>query len=188
MTAAPTSTANSTTGPTRWPACNAARLPALERLLAELRASAPDPYPRITLVHGDAKPGNFAFAGDDVSAVFDWEMTTLGDPLTDIGWLELLWMQPVGITSHPGALSVDELLARYTEVSGIVPQHRGWYRALNAYKMAVICLIGSMLYAAGASTDERFAMNALGIPLLTQLGLSELGVTETLEDGPVSAR
>jgi aminoglycoside phosphotransferase (APT) family kinase protein len=165
-----------------------ARLPALERLLAELRASAPDPYPRITLVHGDAKPGNFAFTDDDVSAVFDWEMTTLGDPLTDIGWLELLWMQPVGITSHPGALSVDELLARYTEVSGIVPQHRGWYRALNAYKMAVICLIGSMLYAAGASTDERFAMNALGIPLLTQLGLSELGVTETLEDGPVSAR
>jgi aminoglycoside phosphotransferase (APT) family kinase protein len=36
-------------------------------------------------VHGDAKPGNFAFVGDDVSAVFDWKMTTLGDPLTDLG-------------------------------------------------------------------------------------------------------
>jgi len=65
---------------------------------------------RVTLVHGDAKPGNFAFVGDDVSAVFDWEMTTLGDPLTDIGWLELLWMQPVGLTSHPGACGIDELL------------------------------------------------------------------------------
>jgi aminoglycoside phosphotransferase (APT) family kinase protein len=165
-----------------------APLPALERLLAELRAAAPDPYPRATLVHGDAKPGNFAFVGDDVSALFDWEMTTLGDPLTDIGWLELLWMQPVGITSHPGAYGIDELLARYTEVSGITPRNRPWYRALNAYKMAVICLIGSMLFADGSSGDERFALNALGIPLLTQLGLSELGVTEKLEDGPVLAR
>jgi aminoglycoside phosphotransferase (APT) family kinase protein len=163
-------------------------LPALERLLAELRATAPAPYPRVTLVHGDAKPGNFAFVGDDVSAVFDWEMTTLGDPLTDIGWLELLWMQPVGLTSHPGACGIDELLARYTEVSGITPQHRPWYRALNAYKMAVICLIGSMLFADGSSADERFALNAMGIPLLTQLGLSELGVTEKFEDGPVLAR
>jgi hypothetical protein len=51
--------------------------------------------------------------------------------------------------------------------------------------MAVICLIGSMLYADGASTDERFVLNASGIPLLTQLGLSDLGVAEKLEDGPV---
>src|ERR1700712_2506383 len=59
-------------------------LPALERLLDELRATKPTPYERVTLVHGDAKPGNFAFVGDDVNAVFDWEMTTLGDPLTDL--------------------------------------------------------------------------------------------------------
>jgi aminoglycoside phosphotransferase (APT) family kinase protein len=160
-------------------------LPALERLLHELRDTAPAAYPRVTLVHGDAKPGNFAFVGDDVSAVFDWEMTTAGDPLTDLGWMELLWMQPVGITSHPAAIGFDEFLSRYTEVSGIQPANRPWYRALNAYKMAVICLIGSMLYADGSSTDERFVLNASGIPLLTQLGLSDLGVTEKLEDGAV---
>jgi aminoglycoside phosphotransferase (APT) family kinase protein len=155
-------------------------LPALERLSAELRATMPEPYPRVTLVHGDAKPGNFAFVGDDVSALFDWELTTLGVPLTDIGWLELLWMQPVGITSRPDARGIDDVLTRYTEASGITPQHRDWYRALNASKMAVICLIGSMLFADGSSTDERFALHALGIPPLTQLGLGELGVTEKL--------
>jgi hypothetical protein len=160
-------------------------LSALEQLLHELRDTTPEAHPRITLVHGDAKPGNFAFVGDDVSAVFDWEMTTVGDPLTDIGWMELLWMQPVGITSHPAAIGFDEFLSRYTEVSGIQPANRLWYRALNAYKMAVICLIGSMLYADGSSTDERFVLNASGIPLLTQLGLSDLGITEKLEDGPV---
>jgi len=160
-------------------------LPALERLLGELRASKPEQYAGITLVHGDAKPGNFAFVGDEVSAVFDWELTGVGDPLTDLGWMELLWMQPVGITSHPAAISIDEFLAHYQAASGIIPQNRPWYRALNAFKMAVICLIGSMLYDSGASDDERFVLNAHGISLLTQLGLAELGVTETLDDGPV---
>jgi hypothetical protein len=54
--------------------------------------------------------------------------------------------------------------------------------------VAVICLIGSMLYADGSSTDERFVLNASGIPLLTQLGLNDLGITEKLEDGPVLPR
>ncbi|SBS78425.1 putative aminoglycoside phosphotransferase [uncultured Mycobacterium sp.] len=160
-------------------------LPALERLLAELRASEPEPYSGVTLVHGDAKPGNFAFVGDEVSAVFDWELTGVGDPLTDLGWMELLWMQPVGITSHPAAPSFDEFLAHYQGASGITPQNRSWYRALNAFKMAVICLIGSMLYDSGASDDERFVLNAHGISLLTQLGLADLGVTDKLDDGPV---
>ena len=163
-------------------------LPALERLLAALRASKPAPFPRVTLVHGDAKPGNFAFTGGEVSAVFDWEMTTIGDPLTDIGWLELLWMQPVGITSHPAALSIDALLAHYEATSGISLQNRSWYRALNAYKMAVICLIGAMLIDDGHSDDQKLLIAAYGTSLLTQVGLSELGIDEPLDDGPVLPR
>lgn len=160
-------------------------LPALECLLSELQRSKPEQYAGVTLVHGDAKPGNFAFVADEVSAVFDWELTSVGDPLTDLGWMELLWMQPVGITSHPAALSIDDFLAHYEAASGITPQNRPWYRALNAFKMAVICLIGSMLYDNGDSDDERFVLNAHGISLLTQLGLADLGITEKLDDGPV---
>lgn len=162
-----------------------ARLPALERLLDALLVSKPSPCPRITLVHGDAKPGNFAFTGGEVSAVFDWEMTTVGDPLTDIGWLEMLWSQPVGINSHPAALSIDALLAHYEEVSGIKVENRSWYRAFNAYKMAVICLIGAMLVYSGHSDDPKLALAAYGTALLTKAGLSELGIDEPLEDGPV---
>jgi aminoglycoside phosphotransferase (APT) family kinase protein len=160
-------------------------LPALERLLHELREAKPQPCPRVTLVHGDAKPGNFAFTDGEVSAVFDWEMTTVGDPLTDIGWLELLWMQPVGITSHSAALTIDELLAHYEAVSGIAIENRSWYRALNAYKMAVICLIGAMLVEAGHSDDHKLVTAAHGTALLTTVGLNELGVDEKLDDGPV---
>ena len=163
-------------------------LPALERLLRELRDTKPEPHPRVTLVHGDAKPGNFAFTGGEVSAVFDWEMTTVGDPLTDIGWLELLWTLPVGITSHPAALTIDELLAHYQATSGIRVENRSWYRAFNAYKMAVICLIGGMLIDAGHSDDQKLVLAAYGTSMLTKVGLSELGVDEPLDDGPVLPR
>ena len=101
-----------------------ATLPALERLLHELKASRPSPHPAVTLVHGDAKPGNFAFVGDEVSAVFDWELTTLGDPMTDIGYLELLWRMPVGIPSHDAALAIDDVIAHYEKVGGFTVVNR----------------------------------------------------------------
>jgi aminoglycoside phosphotransferase (APT) family kinase protein len=163
-------------------------LPALERLHQALRESKPEPCPRVTLVHGDAKPGNFAFTDGEVSAVFDWEMTTVGDPLTDIGWLEMLWIQPVGINSHPAALPIDALLAHYEAISGITLQNRSWYRAFNAYKMAVICLIGAMLVDDGHSDDQKLVLAAYGTSLMTKVGLTELGVDEPLDDGPVLPR
>lgn len=164
------------------------RLPALERLQHALRAGQPEPCPNITLVHGDAKPGNFAFAGGEVSAVFDWEMTTVGDPLTDIGWLEMLWMQPVGINTHPAAPGIEALLAHYESASGIAIGNRAWYRAFNAYKMAVICLIGAMLIEDGHSDDQKLVLAAYGTSLMTKAGLAELGVEEALDDGPVLPR
>jgi aminoglycoside phosphotransferase (APT) family kinase protein len=163
-------------------------LPALERLHQALRASKPAPCPRVTLVHGDAKPGNFAFVQGEVSAVFDWEMTTVGDPLTDIGWLEMLWIQPVGINTHPAALPIDALLADYEAISGISVGNRSWYRAFNAYKMAVICLIGAMLVDDGHSEDQKLVLSAYGTAMMTKAGLTELGINEPLDDGPVLPR
>ncbi len=54
--------------------------------------------------------------------------------------------------------------------------------------MAVICLIGSMLFDAGHSDDQRFLLNASGIGLLTQLGLADLGIDDRPDDGPVMPR
>ncbi|MFI5507211.1 phosphotransferase family protein [Mycobacterium sp. NPDC051804] len=160
-------------------------LPALERLLRELKGSQPAPSSAVTLVHGDAKPGNFAFVDGEVSAVFDWELTTIGDPMTDIGYLELLWRMPVGIPSHEAAPVIDDVVAHYAAASGLTIAYREWYRAFNAFKLAVINLIGSRLFDDGATEDHRFMLNAYGIPIFTQMGLAELGVTEQLEDGPV---
>lgn len=163
-------------------------LPALERLLAELRRQQPERNPRITLVHGDPKPGNFGFVGDEVSVVYDWELATIGDPLTDIGYLELLWTIPVGITSKPSSLTVDEFIARYETQTGTTIEHRRWYRAMQVFKVGVIQLIGSMLFDAGHWNDPRAIGMARGIELMTPIGLRDLGVIEPIAMGPIFPR
>jgi aminoglycoside phosphotransferase (APT) family kinase protein len=162
-------------------------LPALERLLTDLREQQPPACPLVTLVHGDPKPGNFAFVGDEVSAVFDWELATVGDPLADIGWLEVTWMTPT-FTSRPLSLTVDEAVARYEERTGIEVRNRAWYRAFQAFKMAVIMLVGAMHFDGGLTDDLRFAEMGAAVPLVTDLGLHDLGVAGSLDSGPVTAR
>jgi aminoglycoside phosphotransferase (APT) family kinase protein len=162
-------------------------LPALERLHAELVARRPEPTPQVTLIHGDAKGGNFAFVNDEVSAVFDWEMTTVGDPMSDIGWVEVTWK----LTPPFSALSSDEfeeLLAHYAQLAGVVLHDRSWYRAYQTFKMTIILLIGAMLFDQGHSDDRRFADMAFGIPFITKMGLAELGINEKIESGPVRPR
>ena len=164
------------------------RLPALERLVDALRERQPDQSSPVTLVHGDPKPGNFAFAGNEVTAVFDWEMTTVGDPLADIGWAEVLWMTPGSFTSCPGALSTDELVARWEELTGITARHRPWYRAFQAMKMAVIMLVGGYLVDAGHSNDPRLVEMAYVVHPMTQRALHDLGIDQPLDAGPVLPR
>jgi aminoglycoside phosphotransferase (APT) family kinase protein len=150
------------------------RLPTLVRLAAELADRRPDPCPVITLVHGDPKPGNFAFTGDDVSAIFDWELASVGDPLTDVGYLECMWTSPASFTSRPEAPTVDDLVARYEALTGITVRGREWYRAFAGYKLAVIMLVGASLFDAGISTDVRLANMGRGVPIFTTAALREL--------------
>jgi aminoglycoside phosphotransferase (APT) family kinase protein len=162
--------------------------PALEQLLEAVRDQQPDPCPRVTLVHGDPKPGNFAFVGDEISAVYDWELATIGDPLADIGWAELLWAAPVGLPSLPGALTIDEVIERYEELTGISVEHRDWYRAFQMLKTAVIMLSGSMLFDSGESDDLRLAEMGPIVHWYTRKALKEFGLDPNIESGPVMPR
>jgi len=159
-------------------------LPALDRLVVELRRRRPEPCPRVTLVHGDPKHGNFAFVDDEVNAVFDWEMATVGDPLADLGWAEMLWNLPGSFTSLPGSLSADELVARHEALTGIVARNREWYRAFQLLKMTAIMFVGGMLFAAGHSDDVRLADMAAGVPFFTRQALAELGVEDAPDPDP----
>jgi aminoglycoside phosphotransferase (APT) family kinase protein len=156
-----------------------APIPVLDRLVDEVGTTMPEQCPRITLVHGDSKPGNFGFVGAEVSAVFDWELTTVGDPLTDIGWAETVW--PFGFTGLPGSLTPDQFVALYQDLTGIEVVHREWYRAFQGLKMAVIMLVGSMLFDAGDSDDPRLAEMGSAVGFVGQAALAELGITEPLD-------
>jgi aminoglycoside phosphotransferase (APT) family kinase protein len=162
--------------------------PALEALLEAVRDQQPEPCPRVTLVHGDPKPGNFGFVGDEIAAVYDWELASIGDPLADIGWAELLWAAPVGLPSLPGALTIDEFIERYEHLTGISVQHREWYRAFQMLKTAVIMLSGSMLFDSGESNDLRLAAMGPVVHWYTQKALVELGLDPNIESGPVMPR
>ena len=148
-------------------------IPGLARLSAELRARLPAPTPQVTLVHGDPKGGNFAFTGEEVTGVFDWEMSALGDPMADIGWAEVTWRSTLPF-SMLSATDITQLLARYQELTGIRVHHRPWHRAMQAYKMAVIMLTGAKLYRGGFTSDTRFAAMAAYGPPITALALREL--------------
>lgn len=152
-------------------------LPEIERLVEALRETKPAPSPRVTLVHGDTKPGNFAFVDGEVTAVFDWEMATMGDPRADIGWAEVCWRFPGYLTSLPTAPTADELVRRWEEATGIAAEHRAWHRAMQSLKMAAILLVGGHLFAQGHTEDVRLQQMALAAPPLLQGGLRELGLT-----------
>jgi aminoglycoside phosphotransferase (APT) family kinase protein len=163
-------------------------LPALERLAAAVRDQRPRQCRTVTLVHGDAKPGNFAFEGSEVSAVFDWEMAAIGDPLADVGYAEMLWVMPGYFTSNPAALTVDEFVALWERLTGIRTENRPWYRALAGFKTAAIILVGGHLFDEGHSDDLRLGQMTNAIHPLTRQALRELGIDEELDPGLVLPR
>jgi aminoglycoside phosphotransferase (APT) family kinase protein len=164
------------------------RLPALERLRDELERRMPGQSAAIALVHGDAKPGNFAFEDDRVVGVFDWEMASIGDPLCDVGWAEFNWTTPNALTNQPGAPTRDGFAELYQSLTGNALRRREWYRALGGYKMVVIMLVASMLFDAGSSDDLRFAQMGSAVPFFTRQALAEFGIADDLEAGPVEPR
>jgi aminoglycoside phosphotransferase (APT) family kinase protein len=102
-----------------------------------------------TLVHGDYRLGNVMLdpdAADRIIAVFDWEMSTLGDPLSDVGYMVLWWgttdrikVHPSqGVADLPGFPSAKQLVDRYAASATRDVAEIDWYVALAAFKLAVI--------------------------------------------------
>jgi aminoglycoside phosphotransferase (APT) family kinase protein len=136
----------------QWAMSKVAELPEIDLLIARLLAALPK-SPEPTLVHGDYRLGNVALAEDDpgrVTAVFDWEMATLGDPLADVGYTLIYWAEmgdPVAermpgafssVSAQPGFATRDELVAEYARRSGRDVGEVDFYRVLGLYKLAVI--------------------------------------------------
>jgi aminoglycoside phosphotransferase (APT) family kinase protein len=135
-------------------------LPDIDDLFARLAGAVPVTQ-RHTIVHGDFKLGNTLIAGGEVRAVLDWEMSTLGDPLTDLA-LFLLYanfatMLDTGGSAEAGEHTpITELAARYARGTGLDISRLGWYIALACFKLAVIAEGIHFRYTQGLTVGAGF--------------------------------
>jgi aminoglycoside phosphotransferase (APT) family kinase protein len=96
------------------------------------------------IIHGDFHFGNVLFACDSskMTAMVDWELTTLGDPLVDLGWLLSAWPEDGAelgpVKPWQGFPNRAEIVARYAEKTGYEVSHAGWYEVLACYKLGAI--------------------------------------------------
>lgn len=126
-----------------WP--GPASIPGVEKVAAWLEANRP-PDARPGIIHGDFHLANVMFRQDsgELAAVVDWELSTIGDPLLDLGWMMATWrlpeIEPVSLTIEPwiGFPTIDELIAHYATQSDRDVSHAPWYGVLACYKLGCI--------------------------------------------------
>ena len=157
----------------RWRGARTEHLPEMDQVIAWLQGHLPAQLPG-TLVHNDFKLDNVMLAptADRVTAVLDWEMTTLGDPMADLGLTLCYWTwaalaeravssddphpaTPV-ITTGPGWFTLDEFVERYARRTGRPVDHLRYHEVLGVFKLAVILQQIYFRYRRGQTHDQRF--------------------------------
>ena len=166
----------------RWTLARLDDRPGMDQLMDRLRADVPAPQ-RVSLVHGDLKFDNCMFAPgepDRVTTVLDWDMTTLGDPLIDLGGLLSYWPEDTPAGRLPTSMMTgdwptkDWLKARYATHSGLDLSRMNWYEAFACYKSAVITQQLYARFVAGKTQDRRMQQFGRVSEVFTQLGLAKI--------------
>jgi len=169
----------------QWERSRTRPLPGVDALagwLAETRPASPSP----TLVHGDYRLGNLALDPEDpgrVRAIFDWEMATLGDPLSDLGYTLVFWGDAsdrpelrapgsyLAVTARPGFLSRAELVEEYARRSGRDSSAIDWYHVLGLFKLAIISEGIHARFLMGKTVGEGFEGMGAQVEQLVQRGV-----------------
>jgi aminoglycoside phosphotransferase (APT) family kinase protein len=169
----------------RWKHAKTEELPEMERVIRWLADRMPASA-ETTLVHNDYKLDNVMMrpGGDRVEAVLDWEMTTLGDPLADLGltmcywsWVGMLEWEDRGgaipvITSQAGWYTRDQFLERYATQTGRDVGGVGYYEVLGIFELAVILQQIFYRFHLGQTQDERFRNFDRRVRALARLAVS----------------
>ncbi|MFI2607563.1 phosphotransferase family protein [Kitasatospora sp. NPDC018619] len=156
-------------------------LPDLDRLHELLGRRLPvSPAP--ALVHGDYRLDNVLVDADDaIAAVLDWEMSTLGDPLTDIGLL-VMYTELAGVgggiipsaMTAPGFPKADEIVSRYADATGRRAEDLDWYVAFASFKLAAVAEGIHFRFRQGRTLGAGFERAGEMAPILARHGLSTL--------------
>lgn len=121
-----------------------------------------------TLLHNDWRLDNMAVAANDPGrcvAVYDWDMTTRGDPLADLGTLMGSWFDPgeapgelsMMPTQAPGWLNRTSAVSRYAEKSDRSITHVDWHLVFGTWKLAIILQQIYIRWKRGQTQDDRFS-------------------------------
>jgi aminoglycoside phosphotransferase (APT) family kinase protein len=159
-------------------------LPDLEAIGGWLAANLPA-QGATTLVHGDYKLDNVVFADGPpprLVAILDWEMSTLGDPLADLGWMVSFWREAgedeedvftrtARVTALPGFQSRADLIERYATETGRAVSNLTWYQVLAVWKLAILLEGSYARHLAGLTDDPFFAEMEHGVPALAARAL-----------------
>ncbi len=166
----------------RWERAKTEDIPAMTSLIRWLVDRLPESGPP-TLVHNDYKLDNLMLDANDpgrVEAVLDWEMTTVGDPLVDLGCALCYWPQSgdppsrseaiSDITTKPGWYTRAQIVDEYARQTGRDVSRVPYYEVFGIFKVAVILEQIYFRYWRGQTRDERFAVLHARVHGLIQAG------------------
>jgi aminoglycoside phosphotransferase (APT) family kinase protein len=153
-------------------------LPVMEKIRDWLVAHMPPSQPA-TIVHGDFKLDNVMWensARPRAIALLDWEMSTLGDPLADLGWMLTYWTESSdsevrrsvvsSMDPEPGYLSRRSIVELYEEKSGRTMKDIGFYQAFALFKLAIILEGSYARHLSGQADDPIFATYDIRVPAI----------------------
>jgi aminoglycoside phosphotransferase (APT) family kinase protein len=153
----------------RWTRSQTTPLDNMDTLSSWLIAHLPGDPPTPSVVHGDFKLDNVMLDAGDIGrvvAVFDWEMSALGDPLVDLGIVLAYWAPTAPssmhdalttVTHRPGYFTREEVIDRYAARSGRDLSGIRFYEIFALFKIAVVIQQIYYRYKQGQTTDARFA-------------------------------
>ena len=124
---------------------------------------------RVSIIHNDIKPDNCQFQPDNpdkVTAIFDWDMCTLGDPLIDLGSTLSYWPEPrfdrskypnLPVTLEGDFPPKSFLVEKYQEYTNLDVSRLLWYEVFAYWKGAVIAQQLYKRYVDGDTKDIRMS-------------------------------
>jgi len=162
--------------------------PDFEAVMKWLAENQPADSPHATIIHNDFKLDNLVLDATDptrIVGVLDWEMSTIGDPLMDLGGGLAYWVNaddpdPLQMirqlpTNLPGMFTRKQVVARYAEKMGRAVERFDFYYCFGLFRLAVIAQQIYYRFYHGQTKDPRFQMLVFAVRILEETARGVMG-------------